>query len=639
MEAFHEDPRGVLVSLKEDAFAGYLYNVWFPYTKSNILKIKEGSFVAVKNFQGLTNDPKYSILEIVSMLPVHYALGSTESATERAYPGFVVEAAKSARQDWEQEEPVEQTTKIRATAIPTGQQIVFNNAQYNVKNDESMPMIGEEVFLLSNETTSSIVNRGLTTEAVPHIMPCWLVQNKEIDVCVGTEALLRTHFGVFGFTGSGKSNLNSTVIHKLSATRGLKIVLFDLMLEYTGLLIDLLVKEENAFILSLDDESLPGGDSMDRVLRGESEEQNATIDNITNTLLLPRELAPCRSKYQKGFRTMLDQNKFKILASGSELTAEILYTEVIEKLPADNRLGNTSHAVNTWLARIQELGDSPINQEYVQELIDQIQDFLDHGIPETFEEQNQSTPRIGQTSFSPSGQGPQSLQRSVDRIELTTSARNYFLGVLDKLTKHIPSEEEHPIKTQCNISMSHLLRLLNDEEHGALIIVQSNRDDDLREFSARLVRTIFNDRKRRGANGPQVLFLYDEADEFMPSQNTESSYVIAKSAITMLARRGRKFGLGLSFATQRVAYLDTSILAQAHTYLISKLPREYDRKTVSDAFGLSEDMLRRTLKFSKGQWLLVSYEATGLENVPLPVQFPNANERIKEFLEQINSPS
>jgi DNA helicase HerA-like ATPase len=188
--------------------------------------------------------------------------------------------------------------------------------------------------------------------------------------------------------------------------------------------------------------------------------------------------------------------------------------------------------------------------------------------------------------------------------------------------------------------MNSLLRLLNDEGNDALIVVQSNRDDNLRQFSASLVTHIFNDRKRRGANSPQILFLYDEADEFMPSQPSPgTSYGIARAAITMLARRGRKFGLGLSFATQRVAYLDTSILGQAHTYLISKLPRQYDRETVSNAFGLSEDMLKRTLKFSKGQWLLVSYEATGLENVPLPVQFPNANKRIREFLESYNSAS
>ncbi len=595
----------------------------------------------MKNFEGLTNDPKYSILEIVSVLPVHYALGSTAKATERAYPGFVVEAAKAARQDWEQEEPMEQTTKIRTSAMSTGLQMVFHDSQCTVGNDESMPMIGEEVFLLSNEATNNIVNRGLTTEAVPHIKPCWLVQNNEISICVSTEDLLRTHFGVFGFTGSGKSNLNSTIIHELSKIRGLKIVLFDLMLEYTGLLIDLLVKKENAFVLSFDIDSLPGGDSLERVLRGDAEEEGA-IDNMTNTLLLPRELAPFRKLYKKALRSLIDQNKFKVLALGSELTAEILYAEMIETLPASNLLGNARNAVNAWLERIQGLGDSLINQEFLQEFSDQIQDFIDQGsIPETFDERARPAPRRAQTIFMPQGQGlQQSAQRiPQNRVNLPSSVRQYFLGVQQKLSKHIQTEEAHPIRPQCTLSINSLLRLLNDEENDALIIVQSNRDDNLRQFSSSLVTNIFNDRKRRGANGPQILFLYDEADEFMPSQPPGTSYGIAKAAITMLARRGRKFGLGLSFATQRVAYLDTSILGQAHTYLISKLPRQYDRETVSNAFGLSEDMLKRTLKFSKGQWLLISYEATGLENVPLPVQFPNANKRIKEFLESFNSTS
>jgi hypothetical protein len=615
-----------------------LYNVWFPYTKSNIAKIKEGSFVAVKNFEGLTNDPKYSILEIVSVLPVHYALGSTAKATERAYPGFVVEAAKAARQDWEQEEPMEQTTKIRTSAMSTGLQMVFHDSQCTVGTDESMPMIGEEVFLLSNEATNNIVNRGLTTEAVPHIKPCWLVQNNEISVCVSTEDLLRTHFGVFGFTGSGKSNLNSTIIHELSSIRGLKIVLFDLMLEYTGLLIDLLVQKENAFVLSLDIDSLPGGESLERVLRGEAEEEGA-IENMANTLLLPRELAPIRRLYKKALGSLIVENKFKVLALGSELTAEVLYAELIETLPASNLLGNARNSVNAWLERIRGLGDSLINQEFLQDLSDQIQDFIEEGsIPETFDEQSRPVQRRTQTTFAAKGQGLQQAaqRRPQNRVNLPSSVRQYFLGVQQKLSKHIQPEEENPIRPQCTSSLNSLLRLLNDEENDALIVVQSNRDDNLRQFSASLVTNIFNDRKRRGANGPQVLFLYDEADEFMPSQPPGTSYGIAKAAITMLARRGRKFGLGLSFSTQRVAYLDTSILGQAHTYLISKLPRQYDRETVSNAFGLSEDMLKRTLKFSKGQWLLVSYEATGLENVPLPVQFPNANKRIKEFLESFN---
>jgi hypothetical protein len=640
VEAFQEEPRGVLVSLEEDVFAGYVYNIWFPYTKSNIAKIKEGSFVAVKNFQGLTDNPKYSILEIVSALPVHYALGSTARDTERAYPGFVVEAAKAARQDWEQEEPLEQTTKIRSSAISTGLQIVFHGSECDPVPDESMPMIGEEVFLLKNATTNNIVNKGLTTTAVPHIAPCWLVQNREIKVCVSTEDLLRTHFGVFGFTGSGKSNLNSTVVHELSKTKGLKIVLFDLMLEYTGLLVDLLVHTQNAFILSLDVDSLPGGDSLEGVLRGNSQEENA-IANITNTLLLPRELAPYRRLYRKCFKAMLDQNKFKVLAVGSALTAEILFNAISEGLPAPNLLGSAKNAVAEWLNMIEQLGDSPIGQDYVASLLHQVNDFIDNGIPESFNGSgNQPAAQGGLQSFMPPGTsaGTQPAQnRSVRRITLSQSARAYFLEAKRKLSVYIQPTEEYQLRAECNVSMTHLMRLLNDEDCSALIIVQSSRDDNLRQFSSALVANIFNDRRRRGANAPQVLFLYDEADEFMPSGTPPNpTYGSARAAITMLARRGRKFGLGLSFATQRVAYLETSVLAQAHTYMISKLPRQYDREAVSNAFGLSEDMLRRTLKFTKGQWLLVSYEATGLENVPLPVQFPNANTRIREFLEKFN---
>jgi hypothetical protein len=88
----------------------------------------------------------------------------------------------------------------------------------------------------------------------------------------------------------------------------------------------------------------------------------------------------------------------------------------------------------------------------------------------------------------------------------------------------------------------------------------------------------------------------------------------------------------MAIATQRVTYLDTSILAQPHTYFVSKLPRFSDRERMAEVFGLGEEMMRKTLKFSKGQWLLVSFDATGLVNVPLPVQLRNANERVLNHL-------
>jgi uncharacterized protein len=67
-----------------------------------------------------------------------------------------------------------------------------------------------------------------------------------------------------------------------------------------------------------------------------------------------------------------------------------------------------------------------------------------------------------------------------------------------------------------------------------------------------------------------------------------------------LARRGRKFGLGVGIATQRVTYLNKSTMAQPHTYFVSELPRTSDRDRITDAFGIGEEMFRQTFKFRRG---------------------------------------
>jgi hypothetical protein len=45
-------------------------------------------------------------------------------------------------------------------------------------------------------------------------------------------------------------------------------------------------------------------------------------------------------------------------------------------------------------------------------------------------------------------------------------------------------------------------------------------------------------------------------------------------------------------------------------------------------------MMQRTLRFRIGDWLLVSFDAIGLVNVPMPVHVPNANDRILGHLSE-----
>jgi hypothetical protein len=115
--------------------------------------------------------------------------------------------------------------------------------------------------------------------------------------------------------------------------------------------------------------------------------------------------------------------------------------------------------------------------------------------------------------------------------------------------------------------------------------------------------------------------------------------MLPQAAVMTLARRGRKFGLSIGISTQRIANLDVNTLAQPHTYFVSKLPREYDRRAIAEAFGISEDMFRQTFKFKKGDWLLASYDATALEALPIPIHTEDANQKILQFVEAQSSPS
>src|SRR2546425_201490 len=341
---FKEEPRGVLVSMDANEVSGLSYVVWFPYTRKYIRLVREGDFVAIRSFANSEEKSVYSILELVSVLPAHYALGTSSAEAEKAFPGFFLEAAKSARVDWEQKEPTEQTTKIRAEAIPTGIQLVFDSKKQPATSpDESLPMVGEEAHLLSDDLTNQIINKGLLSgSGILTISPCNLVLNPAVEVMISLEDLLRTHFGVFGFTGSGKSNLMSTVVadivHRSNET---KIVLIDLMAEYTALLVDQIDTMPTAYILAVGEDSLPGGEPTAAYLRGDRASENAAVESIVRTLLLPRDLNPHRSEFTESIRRILQAGKIRLFDLGVRaIDAGELEAAIKDKI--DHRAGVTA---------------------------------------------------------------------------------------------------------------------------------------------------------------------------------------------------------------------------------------------------------------------------------------------------------
>jgi len=580
---------GVLVKMEPDEQTRLQFEIWFPYTRQAMNLIREGAMLAVKNFASDQKEFHYSILEVVTVLPLHYAI---EEIRGNPFPGFVVEAARSASHDWyaQEEEASEETTKIRVIAVPTNLELV-NGEKVSIQVESNEPMLGEAVYIFDTPMTERIVNSGIH-EKESTIEIGKLVRDEKVGIKARVEDLIRTHFGIFGYTGAGKSNLLSTIIRKLLTNpvtdkEKLKFVIFDLMGEYTGLLIDLLVEMEKAFVVCVEDETLP--ESVIDYLAGNKKILNKAVEDLTKTMLLPKGLRAKPELFKEPIRKLLSKGGIRIYRERPPTIGEVA-------------------------GRIKPLSQAQVIKRLIIDLKGMEAYITDR----------------------------ENLRKAMMKIRKAKS-QGKALEDIDSLRKELLREYKRfagrlELEKANVITIPQLINLLNDPRFPSLIIVQAHDPDNLRHFAYLLGTYTYDKRRRTGQIFPLVSFIFDEADEFIPQKPTGTYAESVEIAMT-LARRGRKFGLGIGIATQRIRYLDTNIMAQPHTYFVSKLPRKSDREAIAEAFGISEDMFRQTFKFKKGDWLLVSHDATGLESIPIPIHVENAEDAILRFLEEINRDS
>jgi hypothetical protein len=638
--------RGILLGLDPDQNTGYRATVWFEYTRALFNAIREGSLIAVRNFSdreqsGTGNDrdaayEEYSILQIDQVHPWHYAI---QGPGERGYPAFTVASAESARLDWTQwdDRNRDDVSRIRCEAIPLRLAFRMGNAQNGLPRvyaDRSKPMPGFEARLLRPTMTESIINQNLTVAQCIDV-GTHLVQ-REVTVKVSLPELTTLHFGVFGFTGAGKSNLLSTLVRNslsrpasVNGREVFKYVLFDLMDEYTGLLVDQLASHRFSRVVicgreAVDDDLLQAciAAATDRAANPDSNQplSQPTIQRIqraaqtwSSRITLPGELRPMRDQYWRSLARLVADGK-------------VLFYEPRDVQGQDFDL-NIDQAIDRLGA--QTFGSRADTDTAKQQMRDELRPLVQQAAQAQGDARDQPLQRMvtlvrARLAQATTDAGRRGLEALVNSIE-------GFMGSRGGFTDGVATWPRS------------LVGLLNFQPRQAgqnylpsLTVVIGENEEAIASFARQVVQNCFDDRRTRSLLYPAVSFVFDEADVFLgqgqQQGQTNPGNVIEQA--TLLARRGRKFGLGLGLATQRIRYLNTSIMAQPHTYFISKLPRQSDRQAVAEAFAISEASLEQSFGFSTGQWLVASHDATGLKGTPFPVRFPNANDAVADWLRQ-----
>ena len=574
----------------------YQCRVKIEYQKDLMGLLEEGMLLAAKNFKHAeANAERYTLMEISRVWPEHFGL---RGLSDHGYYPMQFEIIEQSEADWQTDDT--STMMIQIDAIPINYDLIISGGcGFEFVKGFSYPVVGSSIYVLNSDMINRMYNqkiaeqlgvKGAGTSADARVDPrlglvkMFEASNVPIPIYVDFEKLIRYHFGVFAFTGGGKSNLMSNVLRRiLLHTADTKIVVFDISCEYTFLLLDILADPNvNAKLV------------LEHRIDG--------LEQFFNSMVKPREYET-DERTKAGLRAVVAQGKLGF------------YTKPKQKIP-------------TYAAFLDELDDQrkdAVGKPHYQNAVDAIHDAVrewveKHGLSEN---QEVSEDFIGYVD----GVASEAVERfkvhDKSGLYAWATTRNTIVDLFRK-------RGEKEAKDTAALTVEGIRELLEDKTTN-LVVISISDPFTIKELAISLTQDLLVRRKRRFTVKPYILVVFDEAQEFISSKEGGIDGKCSQHVETLL-RQGRKYGLGVCIATQRIAYLNTNALQQLHTYFVGTLPRPYDRALVSETFMIDKGILEKTLEFAPGEWLLSSYIATGIENVPIFIKADNAEKEVEKYL-------
>ncbi len=578
--------------------ARYECRIKVEYHKDAMGLIEEGMLIAVRNFKSNSKDHRYSLMVISRVWPEHYGL---KGLSEHSYYPMQFEIIQQSVNDWDTSD--KSTMMVQISALPINYDLILNDsAEPKYEKGFTYPVIAAEAQILSRDMISHMYNQRIlaklgfnpkttTSDAYkdPRIGTIQMFESMEekIPIYLDFEAMVRYHFGIFAFTGAGKSNLLSNVLRRLLIHQPeVKVIVFDISSEYPFLLMDLFAEDKISSKIIL-------------------ENPVTNAEQFYASVVKPREYED-DDRVRKVFARIFGQKKITYyLKPESKIPT---FGDILDEL---NRQRNESldkpHYVNALDRIRQEVVDYKAGHEVTDS----------RPIDEDFIKQLDEWGRTAIDEFKIS-----------DRSGVYAWATSR-LTLLDNLKR---AEKEK--RTTGGLDIQGIRDLV--EKESRLTCISISDPYVIKELVVDLAREFLQRRKRSFKVKPYVLFVFDEAQEFVPDLSGSSGIdKDCSKVVETLLRQGRKYGLGGCLATQRIAYLNTNALQQLHTYFVGTLPRPYDRTVVSDTFTIDKQILEKTLEFAPGEWLLSSFIATGMENVPIFIKADNAEAEVENTLSKL----
>lgn len=558
------------------------------YSPRVIKKLGTGQLVAVPNVQTLGTNDIFSLYEIADVYPMHYSM----LTLDRSQPAAIrKEFMDLIQKEWEKGS---KSTWIEMVAAPIGYIMKVNGGSISFERKPYAALTGSSVKLLSKESVQQLICYKPESNAEDYRFGNLLsVIDETIPFLVNIENLIHYHVGIFAYTGSGKSNLTAAVIRKaLRVIPDLKVVIFDVSSEYGVHVLDVL-NDYPSRILFTDSFA----ESKD--LAGEYFKRHAT----------PESLVKLEKQFERKISKLFSDEKVKFvkipLAGEEDIARFSTYGGLVEVL---------SNTLNDRYGAVQQ-------KILVPQVIKIIEQFrLENKLEPESVFDSKTSKLIAR------------VQPLVEDLPANSSLKKTFEN-LAKVVE-MSSEEDEEVESD-EYSWDNLVDeiLSSKEDSPRVFVVNLPEAEDARLQTAAVISEVFRKRKRNFTLTPRVLFIIDEAQEFIPQEaRKEDGTYQASKAVERLLRHGRKYHLHCWISTQRIAHLNTNALQQLHSYFVSTMPRPYDRQLISDTFAIDDAFIDRTLTFQNGDWLLTSFKATATQNIPVFFHAENNEDILKKYV-------
>ena len=648
--------RGVLIASDPQ------YEIWFPYSIEAIKLLRENLIIGVRNISSINlhrvtdadEDAHYSLLRIAAVTPRHFLVDQIRH--DRANEPISIEDLISKFDtEWKRSVRDREQNNLRlvVSADNTGLELylplgaaAFNQKSDSIGDARSNPILGDIVFLMNQSVVDRLVNRHLAAPGPDNNIIALgthtLYTAPPLQVLLDTDEFFNRHFGIFGFTGAGKSNLLSTLVASTMETSSqTNLVLFDVNNEYFGLLFDVLLRHD-AHVVFCDDSLI--GASLRMLLQGNMQFLEAAAQEFIDTTTMSSALldacetsADLRENLIQITKLLLASGCFKVLRLAETMNSVgSFFSDLQQHIATSIKVSGTGmRAKNEFLQSIAEQL-SPLlpdeSQDLTPEHLETLRASLKQLIDYTASDQPvAAADQSGSTLFSTLCEKFPKEAKDRGYRDLAKPLRSID-DFLQKTIQNISRVEED---YKITIGLDGLLNTIQDAKRTVVIML--GQENSLRNFSNLLGDFVYNFRRDHGINKPLTSFIFDEADLFIPAKTDKKDEDDAdairssRSIANTLARRGRKYGLGLGIATQRLTYLDTGILAQLSSYFVGKLPRLSDRTRIAEGFGIEQSNLQSGIS-TTGDWVVLSHTAVGDKGAPIPVHFDNADTRLTAFL-------